>query len=366
MRPESRRPGATPRAASGAGAAGTCTRDGDRSIGWRHGEGGCGAQAGLRRGVRGRGSVGAGRRAVRRAARRGARWPGTRSATPTTTRRPTRPAGTAAVVPAPRSRSRCSATPAPPATASTGPSRRRAPTWPAGSRPDADRRVHLRAFARVGAQSADLDGQIDRALTDRPRPRGDPGRRQRRDPPGAARRSRCATSRRGVRRLREAGVAGARRHLPRPRHHQADPAPAQAGRPVVVASARRRPGDRDRRGGRRRGLARLDPRARLRGRPGAAVRPGPVPPLRRGLPRAGRGAGAQRARTRSGSARTEPRSAPGRGHDAGRHGRRARGAKTPGTELGDKKGLWVELRRRARLRSVPEAPSEERRVVSDA
>jgi lysophospholipase L1-like esterase len=31
-------------------------------------------------------------------------------------------------------------------------------------------------------------------------------------------------------------------------------------------------------------------------------------------------------------------------------------AKTPGTELGDKKGLWVELRRRARLRSDPESP----------
>src|SRR6476646_3806679 len=42
-----------------------------------------------------------------------------------------------------------------------------------------------------------------------------------------------------------------------------------------------------------------------------------------------------------------------------------RSAKTAGTELGDKKGLWVELRRRARLRSVPEAPSEEDEV-SDA
>jgi hypothetical protein len=42
-----------------------------------------------------------------------------------------------------------------------------------------------------------------------------------------------------------------------------------------------------------------------------------------------------------------------------------RAAKTPGTELGDKKGLWVELRRRARLRSVPEAPSQDE-VVSDA
>jgi lysophospholipase L1-like esterase len=43
-------------------------------------------------------------------------------------------------------------------------------------------------------------------------------------------------------------------------------------------------------------------------------------------------------------------------------------ARTPGTELGDKKGLWVELRRRARLRSDPEAPRdvEEEDVVSDA
>src|SRR3954452_240730 len=42
-----------------------------------------------------------------------------------------------------------------------------------------------------------------------------------------------------------------------------------------------------------------------------------------------------------------------------------RAAKTAGTELGDKKGLWVELRRRARLRSVPEAPADDE-VVSDA
>jgi len=43
-------------------------------------------------------------------------------------------------------------------------------------------------------------------------------------------------------------------------------------------------------------------------------------------------------------------------------------ARTPGTELGDKRGLWVELRRRARLRSDPEAPAdvEEEDVVSDA
>src|SRR3954469_25416145 len=42
-----------------------------------------------------------------------------------------------------------------------------------------------------------------------------------------------------------------------------------------------------------------------------------------------------------------------------------RAANTAGTELGDKKGLWVELRRRARLRSVPEAPADDE-VVSDA
>jgi hypothetical protein len=43
-------------------------------------------------------------------------------------------------------------------------------------------------------------------------------------------------------------------------------------------------------------------------------------------------------------------------------------ARTPGTELGDKRGLWVQLRRRARLRSEPEAPQdvEEEELVSDA
>jgi hypothetical protein len=45
-----------------------------------------------------------------------------------------------------------------------------------------------------------------------------------------------------------------------------------------------------------------------------------------------------------------------------------RAARTPGTELGDKKGLWVELRRRARRRSDPEAPAEQEEddAVSDA
>ncbi|MGC4110258.1 MAG: SGNH/GDSL hydrolase family protein [Nocardioides sp.] len=46
-----------------------------------------------------------------------------------------------------------------------------------------------------------------------------------------------------------------------------------------------------------------------------------------------------------------------------------RAARTPGTELQDKKGLWVELRRRTRLRSDPEAPDasdESSDDVSDA
>jgi lysophospholipase L1-like esterase len=43
-----------------------------------------------------------------------------------------------------------------------------------------------------------------------------------------------------------------------------------------------------------------------------------------------------------------------------------RAAKMPGTELGDKKGLWVELRRRARLRSDPETPLDVDSDVEDA
>ena len=106
-------------------------------------------------------------------------------------------------------------------------------------------------FAMVGAQSSDLDRPDRPRAADRARPRGDPDRRQRRHPPGAAvavgappRRGRTPAARRRRR--------GAGRHLPRPRHGQADPAPAQAGRPLLVAPARRRPGDRGRRGGRRR------------------------------------------------------------------------------------------------------------------
>ena len=46
----------------------------------------------------------------------------------------------------------------------------------------------------VGAQSSDLDAQVDGRAADRPRRRRHPDRRQRRHPRGAARRPRCATS----------------------------------------------------------------------------------------------------------------------------------------------------------------------------
>ena len=81
-----------------------------------------------------------------------------------TSRRPTRPAGTAAAAPARRSRSRCSATPAPPGTASTGSRRPPARCSPAGSPSAPTGGSTCARSPSVGARSSDLDGQIDRAL----------------------------------------------------------------------------------------------------------------------------------------------------------------------------------------------------------
>ena len=162
------------------------------------------------------------------------------------------------------------------------------------------------------------------------------------------------------------GRGGRRRHLPRPRHDPADPAAAQAGRPDVVAPARRRADDLRGRAGRAHGLARRHPRPRVRRRARAAVRPGPVPPLRRRLPRAGRRAAAVlpgRARPRARTPRSGPRRCAARG--CGRSpARPSRRSNTPGTELdgvevgGSRRGvrgLWVELRHRRRH---PETDSE--------
>ena len=117
----------------------------------------------------------------------------------------------------------------------------------------------------------------------RPRPRGDPDRRQRRHPPGAAvavgapPRRRRTTAPRG-RRQGLVGTCpdlGTVKPIPPPLKQVARSwsrrlAAAQA---IAVVEA-----------GRRRGVAGLDPGARLRGRAGAALRARPVPPVGRGLP----------------------------------------------------------------------------------
>ena len=232
-----------------------------RSSGGR-GEGRRGAQAGLRRGVRRRRPLRAGRRRSTACCAPRRRSPGGRSATPSASRRPTPPAGTAAAAPARRSRSRCSATPAPPATASTASRRPPAPSRQRRSPSGADRRVHLRAFAvrrrpvlatwparSTGRSPTEPDVAViligANDVTHRVLPVA---------VRAAPRRGRTPAAR-GRRR-------GRGRHLPRPRHHQADPAAAQAGRPRLVAPAGGRPDHRGRRGRRPHGLARLDPRAR--------------------------------------------------------------------------------------------------------
>ena len=156
--------------------------------------------------------------------------------------------------------------------------------WPAALAERADRRVHLREFAVVGAQSSDLAAQIDRALPHPAGRRGDPDRGQRRHPRGAAGGLGAAPVAKAVRRLREAGVevvVGTCPDLGTIGPHR--PA-AEAGGPGLVAPAGGRPDHRRHRAGRAHGVARVDPRPGVRRGPGAAVRPRPVPPLGRRLP----------------------------------------------------------------------------------
>ena len=105
------------------------------------------------------------------------------------------------------------------------------------------RPVELRNSSVVGAQTSDLDGQIDDDRGPRgARPRRGADRRQRRHPRGLP----AASVRhlaQAVRRLRELGAEVVARHLPRPRHGAPDPAPAPAHRPALVPPARRRPDD---------------------------------------------------------------------------------------------------------------------------
>ena len=221
---------------------------------------------------------------------------------------------------------------------------------------EADRRVHLRTFAKVGAQSSDLAGQIDRALPSRPDLAVDPDRRQRRHPPDAPRRSRCATS--------PTPYAG----WSRPTSWcWSAPAPTSARSSRSRRRSSRWPA-RGRGGWRPRRRSRWSRRAAVAVSLGSILGPdfaaapavlfGPdqFHPSAAGLPRASPRCWCPVPWTRWASAPTS-RGGVRRGEGTMPVAAAAvRAARTPGTELGDKKGLWVELRRRARLRSDPEAP----------
>ena len=146
----------------------------------------------------------------------------------------------------------------------------------------ADRRVHLRCV-RQGRRPVLRPGRPDRAgPADRARRRGHPDRRQRRDPHGDAAAVR-APPLRGVRRLRDAGVAVLVGTCPDLGTIKPIAPPLQAGGPLWsrrLAAAQTIAVVEE---GGRTGLARLDPRARVRRGARAALRPRPVPPVGRGL-----------------------------------------------------------------------------------
>src|SRR4051794_11825548 len=213
----------------------------------------------------------------------------------------------------------------------------------------ADRRVHLRSFARVGAQSSDLAGQIDRALAT--------------DPDLAVilvgandvtHQVRPSQSVRhladGVRRLREAGSKvlvgtcpdlGTVRPIPPPlkqvarswsRRLAAAQAIAAVEEGAVAVSLGSILGpDFDAAPALLFGPDQFHPSAEgYRGVAGVLV-PGALRAL---------GVGLRAPARRTAGEGTMPVAAAA-----------VRAARTPGTGLGDKKGLWVGLRRRTRLRS---------------
>src|SRR6478735_8711977 len=225
----------------------------------------------------------------------------------------------------------------------------------------ADRRVHLRAFAKVGAQSADLDGQIDRALTTAPDVAviligvNDVTHQVR---PSQSVRQLAA----GVRRLREAGAKvlvgtcpdlGTVKPIPPPLKQVARSwsrrlAAAQAiavveEEGVAVSLGSILGPDFEAAPALLFGPDRFHPSAEGY----RALAEVLVPSVLNAL-----GFGEDDSLGRTTDEGTMPVATAA-----------VRAVKTAGTELGDKKGLWVELRRRARLRSVPEAPSDDE-VVS--
>ena len=187
--------------------------------------------------------------AVRRAARRGAARPqGDRQHAEDAAARRDR-----LVRPRPararRSRSRCSATRARPATASSGSRRRPAPTSPAASPTQADRRVYLRDVRRRRRPVPRPGRPGRRGAADRARRRRHPDRRQRRHPHGAARRTSVRHLSEAVRRLRDAGVEVVVGTCPdlgtdpadRRRRSSRSPAPGRAGSPPRRRSPSSRP-----------------------------------------------------------------------------------------------------------------------------
>lgn len=220
----------------------------------------------------------------------------------------------------------------------------------------ADRRVHLRAYAKVGAQSSDLDGQIDKALPN--------------DPDLAViligandvtHRVRPSQSVRylaeAVRRLVEADVQvlvgtcpdlGTIKPIPPPLKQVARSMSRRlaAAQAIVVVEE----------GGVAVSLGSiLGPD--FAAAPAVLFGPDQFHPSAEGY-RALAEVLLPSALNELGLGADEPeRRTPGEGTMPVATAA-VRAAKTPGTELGDKRGLWVELRRRARLRSDPETPQD--------
>jgi lysophospholipase L1-like esterase len=229
----------------------------------------------------------------------------------------------------------------------------------------ADRRVHLRTYAKVGAQSSDLAGQIERALP------GDPdlavilvGANDVTHQVRPSQSVRYLSE--AVRQLTEAGVKvlvgtcpdlGSVKPIPPPLKQVARSMSRRlaAAQAIVVVEA----------GGVAVSLGSiLGPD--FAAAPALLFGPDQFHPSAEGF-RAVAEVLVPSALNALGLVADEP-GGPARGEGTMPVAAAAvRAARTPGTELGDKKGLWVELRRRARLRSDPEAPQEEEEeVVSDA
>ena len=167
-----------------------------------------------------------------------------------------------------------------------------------GAAERADRRVYLRAFAKVGARSSDLEGQLDRALPIEPDVAviligvNDVTHRVRPPPPSAPSPRPCAGSRRRTSRslVGTCPDLGTVKPIPPPLKQVARTWSRRMAAAQTIAVLEG--------GGRTVSLGSvLGPE--FAAAPGAAVRPRPVPPLGRRLPVAGRRAACRRCSRRS-------------------------------------------------------------------